>query len=193
MAKRKAGLPDDFDLKVSRADLVDGPARLPGYLERTGMRLPPLEEEPIPTQEIAEPTPTPPPSQGARLVQFHVEPKSETVAAAKVSEERVRKPKGPRKQINLTEDALLMVEDIVGQIIEQSPEKSVNFNDVIQGLIIKLHESRDYIDVSQLPLRGRWGSPTAKSFSAALAAIFGDAIKKNDSKSDVLYKQVVGS
>ena len=48
---RKAGLPDSFDLKVSREELVHGPARLPGYLDRTGTRFAEIVEEEVAASE----------------------------------------------------------------------------------------------------------------------------------------------
>lgn len=194
---RKAGLPDNFDLKVSREELVQGPARLPGYLDRAGAKFAAIVEE---AEEVGAPE---------RVIEPKVvEPSQVTPPAAKVvvaakpepavikTEEKLKSFKAPvqrkRLQINLTADAQHMVEELVEQICQQSPEKGVNYNDVIQGLIIKLYESRSEIDVSQLPLRGRWGSPTARSFAKELASVFGKAIKDNESQAETLYKKVVG-
>lgn len=195
---RKAGLPDSFDLKVSREELVQGPARLPGYLDRTGVKLAPIVEE---AEEVAAPE---------RVIEPKVVEPQVTAPAAKVvvaakpepapvikTEEKPKSLKAPvqrkRLQINLTADAQLMVEELVEQICQQSPEKGVNYNDIIQGLIIKLYESKSQMDVSQLPLRGRWGSPTARSFAKELSSVFGKAIKDNESQAETLYKKVVGA
>jgi len=196
---RKAGLPDDFDLKVSREELVQGPARLPGYLDRTGVKLAPIveEAEEVAAQErvseskVVEPQVIPP---TAKVV---VAAKPESAPGAIRAEEKQKSFQPPvkvkRLQINLTSDAQLIVEELVEQICQQSPEKGVNYNDVIQGLIIKLYESRSEIDVSQLPLRGRWGSPTARSFAKEMSSVFGKAIKNNESQAETLYKKAVGA
>lgn len=193
---RKAGLPDNFDLKVSREELVEGPARLPGYLDRTGVKIAPtIEEEIVVPQKVVGPK-VAQPHEVTPAAMVIVPEKSEPTPVTREQE----KPKSlkapvPRKrlQINLTADAQLMVEELVDQICQHSPEKGVNYNDVIQGLIIKLYESRSEMDVSQLPLRGRWGSPTAKSFATELSSVFGKAIKDNESQAASLFQKAVGA
>lgn len=194
---RKAGLPDNFDLKVSREELVQGPAKLPGYLDRTGVKIAPTVEEEVvaPQQRVLEPkiVERQVASTAARIV---IAENGEPAPVLK-AEEKTKSFKAPvqrkRLQINLTADAQLMVEELVEQICQQSPEKGVNYNDVIQGLIIKLYESRSEIDVSQLPLRGRWGSPTARSFAKELSSVFGKAIKDNESQAQNLFQKAVGA
>lgn len=196
---RKAGLPDSFDLKVSREELVQGPARLPGYLDRTGTRFAAIveEEEVAAPEKVIEPKVVAPPQVTSPAAKVVVAAKPEPAPAVTKTEEKLKSFKAPvqrkRLQINLTADAQHMVEELVEQICQQSPEKGVNYNDIIQGLIIKLYESKSQMDVSQLPLRGRWGSPTARSFAKELSSVFGKAIKDNESQAETLYKKVVGA
>ena len=201
MAKTKSGLPEGFDLKVSSNDLVSGPARLPGYLERGSFVVPEVVEQtveaPLPSEtlRVDEPPkvelppvsyrqPVTPPIVAQQPVQ-RLEPE---LPAAK-------KPKAPvnRLQINLSTETQLKVGELVEQIRETSPEKQVNFNDVIQALILSLYDARSSLDVSRLPTRGKWGSPMAKSFPAALSAVIREAIVNHEQASGGNpFKKVVG-
>jgi hypothetical protein len=207
MVKRKAGLPSDFDLRVSREELLEGPARLPGYLERASNKYSPELEEEDDEIRPEENKPTKVESKiGAQQIirreevraPLKEEPKTFTpqnrvnVPQQKEPEVKASVIRPIRLQVNLSADAQLMVEELVEQIAQQSPEKGVTLSDVIQGLIISLYQSRNEMDVSQLPLRGRWGSPTAKSFSAALSEVFSDAIKEKELKTENVYRNVVG-
>lgn len=200
MAKGKPGLPEGFDLNVSKEDLVEGPARLPGYLDR-GARLvvaPPIEEIEEPTAEPVASTPVATHFANPQVLTEKkvdtVQPKVEATRTLEVLE-KPKRPKAPvtRLQINLSSDAQIKVGELVELIRAQSPEKGVNYNDVIQALIFSLYEAKDELDVSQLPLRGRWGSPTAKSFAAALGNLFGQALAQQSERRGDPFKQAVGS
>lgn len=207
MAKHKSGLPDGFDLKVNSDSLVKGPAKLPGYLETRPLPIPvgPAEEQVRPVESVKAP---------AQVVSFSepspikqpVSPNSlgvprEVQAASATSLEvlpgkRITKPTTPirRLQINLSAEAESKVYELIELLRDQSAEKDIRFNDVIHAMIFSLYDARDDIDVSDLPMRGKWGSPTAKSFPTALAQSFCKALVNNSGKKGSNpFKQAMGS
>ena len=192
MAKNKAGLPEDFDLKVDSSELVEGPVRLPGYLDRRSDRF--IASEPSPARKAISARPSSlrsEPSKSDHGSALDGIPKEEAFEE-KVSDKKPRTPVR-RLQINLSREAQAKIEELVEVIRAQSPEKGVNYNDVIQSLILSLYEARAELDVSELPLRGRWGSPTAKSFTAALAHLIRRAlVEHSEIRGDPLRKVVGG-
>ncbi len=200
MVKGKPGLPEEYDLKVTSSELVGGgPARLPGYLDR-GARIvipsiEPVAMKPEPVVERQNEIIHLPPKPIEARVEAELEaprrdPESPTLEVL----QKPKRPKAPvnRLQINLSREAQAKVAELVEIIRDQSPEKGVNYNDVIQGLIYSLYKAKDDMDVSQLPLRGRWGSTTAKSFAAALATLFRQALVQHSEKRGDPFKKAVG-
>lgn len=171
MAK-KSGLPLDYDLKVGAEQLISGPARIAGYLDTqpafaSAVQLVQRDiERPIVAAPAIQQEVTRSESFEQRIA---VVP---TVAVTKPSAEKIveiKKKKGPRKQINLSMDAQEKLEELVSLFSDRSAEKSIASNDIIEGLILRIFDAKEDINLSELPQRGRWGTPTAKSFRSELA------------------------
>jgi hypothetical protein len=97
-----------------------------------------------------------------------------------------------RLQINLSVEAERKVLELLELLNSQSREK-INISDLTQGLILSLYDARDEINVSRLPDRGRWGTPTARSFPTALGHALREAIVEFNTKQGANpFKKVVG-
>ena len=149
MAKKETrGLPPDFDLK-----LPDKPVELGDYLDEEAAA-PPAPAAPMPA---AQPfpqrsyVPAPPPSP-------------------------IRPTAVPRKQLNATPETMRMLDELLMQIRQQSMEKDVRASELFHAMVLCVYEARAYLDLSTIPPRGRWGSPTAASLPVALKNAFMDAI-----------------
>ena len=220
MAKAKGGLPAGFNLSVSSDDLVGKPVQVGGYLDEDPMLelikaqrqarvaastpafappVAPLQSPPMPEprrEESRAPLPE------VAAPQQYVSQQSAPVVPAAMNQDYVQAPAPKEKkvrppirrlQINLTPDSERQVNELLEIISAQSAEKNIMFSEILNGLILNLYEARADLNVSRVPLRGKWGAPTAKSFPIALAQAFREAIisygVKNGSNQ---FKKVVG-
>jgi hypothetical protein len=87
-----------------------------------------------------------------------------------------------RLQINLDPEGERMVEELLDLVSDQSSEHRIKISEFVQALVLNLYNARSEISLGSLPQRGRWGSPTAKSFPASLAQAFREAIVAHDSR-----------
>jgi hypothetical protein len=145
--KESRGLPPDFDLK-----LPDRPVELGDYLDEEAAPPPPAPAPPAP-MPVAQPVPqrtyVPPPLRPAAV---------------------------PRKQLNATPETMRMLDELLLQIRQQSMEKDVRASELFHAMVLCVYEARSSLDLSTIPPRGRWGSPTAASLPVALKNAFMDAI-----------------
>jgi hypothetical protein len=117
----------------------------------------------------------------------------------RVGEEYQRKykkrPHGPvprRLQLNLSPEGERKLSELYELINAQSPEK-VMISDIMQALVFNLFEAKGDLNVSRLSPRGPWGSPTARSFTSALAQTFREAVVTyNVKQGGNPFKKVVG-
>jgi hypothetical protein len=72
-----------------------------------------------------------------------------------------------------------MLDELLMQIRQQSMEKDVRTSEIFHAMVLAVYESRAYLDLSAIPPRGRWGSPTAASLPVALKNAFMDAISRS--------------
>jgi hypothetical protein len=165
--KKTRGLPPSFQLDVARA-AVDPPVQLGDYLD---------EEEASPAVKRVAPlapaaTFTEPPRRG------HTDPSTPPASAA-VHQARLRprfpvpKPTRlattvPRKQVNMTPETLRMVDDVLDYVRTYSVQKDTKASELFHALVLALYEARDYLDLSRVQPRGRWGTPTAAAFPIAI-------------------------
>jgi hypothetical protein len=218
----KGGLPAGFNLSVSSEDLVGKPVQVGSYLDEDpvlelikAQRQARMEEVKAPAQEvpIAQP-PKAPIIPGARQEEATAQaPRAalpqqlapEQVAqpvTAPVNQDslqteapRAKKVRPPirRLQINLTPDSERQVNELLEIISSQSAEKNIMFSEILNALVHNLYEARADLNVSRVPLRGKWGAPTAKSFPIALAQAFKEAIITYGMKNGAnQFKKVVG-
>jgi len=220
MAKVKSGLPVGFNLSVSSDDLIGKPVQVGSYLDedpvldlikaqRQAKMSAPVSE----SFEASAPAPAAPPTPQVQPVievaQASVElpvtpelqPSVPSIPAPEVvNEDELRIAKKPREkiqvrrlQINLTPDSERQVNELLEMISAQCAEKNVMFSEVLNALILNLYEARSELNVSRVPLRGKWGAPTARSFPIALAQAFREAITSYGMKNGAnQFKKVVG-
>ncbi|TMA51827.1 MAG: hypothetical protein E6J80_13005 [Deltaproteobacteria bacterium] len=167
MDKKTRGLPPSFQLDVARA-AVERPVQLGDYLD---------EEEAAPVAKpVAPPDPTAAPAELPRG--RHTEPAAPSTSAP-VHQARVRprfpvpKPTRlattvPRKQVNMTPETLHMVDEILDYVRTYGVQKDTKASELFHALVLALYEARDYLDLSRVQPRGRWGTPTAAAFPTAI-------------------------
>jgi hypothetical protein len=69
-----------------------------------------------------------------------------------------------------------MVQELLTYIHSMGPQPAATTSEMFQGVIFVLHRAKEFLDLSALPRRGQWGSPTAKAFPIALGQAFAKAI-----------------
>lgn len=151
MAKPERGLPKSFDINVPR-----GPVRLGDYLDEPA---PPPPSDPPP---VAPPAPVP----------FAAPPPSPPVIPAP------GRTAPPRKQFNMTPETLRMVDDLLRHIRLHSRERDVRASELVHALVLAVHETLPYLDLSRVPNRGKWGSPSAAQLPVALKDAFQQAMAR---------------
>jgi hypothetical protein len=72
-----------------------------------------------------------------------------------------------------------MVQELVGHCCTFGVQKDTSASEVFEGLVSALHEARDQLDLSNVPPRGQWGSPTARAFRTNLKNAVIDAIARH--------------
>jgi hypothetical protein len=172
--KENRGLPPDFDLKLP----TDKPIELGDYLDEEAARGPGAQRHvdvpgSAPYQPPAHPvipsTATPAPSAPMAVAQAF-SPQSY------LSRQQLRSAGVPRKQLNGTPETMRMLDELLMQIRQQSMEKDVRTSELFHAMVLCIYEARTYLDLSAIPPRGRWGSPTAAALPVALKNAFMDAI-----------------
>ncbi len=163
MDKKPRGLPPSFQLDVARA-AVERPVQPGDYLDE--------EETSLAARAV---TPRDPAATIAEVQRgVHAEATAPSVSAP-VHLARVRprfpvpKPTRlattvPRKQVNMTPETLRMVDEILDYVRTYSVQKDTKASELFHALVLALYEARDYLDLSRVQPRGRWGTPTAAAF-----------------------------
>jgi hypothetical protein len=176
-SKERRGLPEGYDLNIPDPD-VSKPVQLGDYLEEVDQEIP-RPAKPAPRQQrgankIVE---MPRSSEGHAEVSPAAPPQEAKAGEAKPSRRHRRKHSGPaRKQINATPETLRMVDEIIDYVQTYSVQKDAKASEVFLALVLALYEARESIDLSEVPARGRWGTPTAKAFPISLKNAFQEAI-----------------
>jgi hypothetical protein len=161
--KESRGLPPDFDLKLPN----DKPVELGDYLDEDEAPAP----APIATPAVAQPAPLPPPASVYA-------PPPPFAQRPYLSRQQLRPGAVPRKQLNATPETMRMLDELLLQIRQQSMEKDVRTSELFHAMVLAVYEARAYLDLSAIPPRGRWGSPTAASLPVAIKNAFMDAISR---------------
>jgi hypothetical protein len=200
MAK-KSGLPENYNLNVNASDLLTSPARIPGYLDPKPSAVFPLSRAqevsaPI-TAQVVEDRLIDRPIQQAFKPQIVEQPPVQQPTPAQVAvvpqAAAPKRMKGPRKQINFSTEAQQKLDELVLLFSARSAEKGVGYGDLIEGLILKLYEAKDDIDVSQILPRGKWGTPTAKAFRAEFTSALLEGLFRHSQRRGEPFKSVANS
>ncbi len=169
---RKRGLPESFSLDVPES-ATGGPVELGDYLDE--------ESPPQPTRRARE-------DPGRNVVEMPLKERGEErreALARSYPQPQVRKaPPKPRrltttvlrKQVNMNPETLQMVDELLEYVRTYSPQRDVRASELFHALVLSLHEARGDLDVSEIPPRGRWGTPTAQAFPVGLKNAFRKAI-----------------
>ena len=172
------GLPADFDLNLPN----DKPVELGDYLDEEAARpstgahkyaeaaaFPPIQPVPLSSAPAA-PAPVQP---QAPVPMSQLYPQR-----GYLSRQQLRPGSVPRKQLNATPETMRMLDELLMQIRQQSMEKDVRISEIFHAMVLCVYEARAYLDLSAVPPRGRWGSPTAASLPVTLKNAFMDAISR---------------
>jgi hypothetical protein len=210
MASQQRGLPSGFSLKVSPSaterpvnigDYLDDDTPVPVVPRRTpppSQRKPPEQapqREPAPQRD---PTPQREVPSVREAVVRSIEPEPQVMpepviyavpteqqeepSTAEVQAVAVRKGP-PRKQINMKPDTLRKAEELLQHVQRFSVQKDTKASEVFDALVDLIHDARKFLDVSSVPPRGQWGSPTARGFRTSLKNAFAKAIAQlNDNQ-----------
>jgi hypothetical protein len=177
--KNNRGLPPSFSLDIPDPK-SDAPVQLGDYLDEVDAAIPlavkpalARHQEPSPVVETRRPVERMPETSYPPAPPESSEPATSKSALSR----RKKKIKGPaRKQINAAPETLRMIEELIDHVQTYSVQKDAKASEVFHALVLALHEAREFIDLSDVPARGRWGTPTAKAFPILLKNAFQDAI-----------------
>jgi hypothetical protein len=163
MPKTERGLPAGFELHVATK-----PVELGDYLDEA--------PAPVPTAKAPPAVAPPQPAVAPPLM----EPMSaaELPATPPVASTAARPSGPPRKQFNMTPETLRMVDDLLIHLRTYSAERDVRASELFHALVLAVHEVRPFLDLSRIPPRGKWGSPSAAALPVALKEAFQDAIAR---------------
>jgi hypothetical protein len=174
MGKAGRGLPEGFDLDID----TGSPAILGDFLDEVASA-----HVPTPAPEIPEP----------RIIRPSAErqtksiPAGISVAPMTTATDQVENPKvvplqrggyakPPRFELSLNHETKRMVHELLNYLQAMGPQPAAGASEMFRGIISVLHRAKDVLDLSSLPRRGQWGSPTAKAFPIALGQAFAKAI-----------------
>jgi hypothetical protein len=179
MAKVKRGIPEGFDLQIN----TSSPAILGDFLDEVVAMPPPIIEaraRTVPEPEKREPVVELVPERREAPKEIRAERGREEEIPEPVAEKRtsgrVVELKPPRMELSLNHETKRMIQELmlyVQQMLPQSPAKA---SELFQGIISVLYRAKGSLDLSSVPRRGQWGSPTAKAFPFALGQAFAKAI-----------------
>lgn len=171
MAKNlNRGLPSGFSLDIPEPPR-EAPVNLGDYLDEADIvpvKRPVLRPH-IPASNVVEiPVPKVPDREAPAAVPSPQKP-------AQRSKRKL--PKLPaRKQINATPETLRMIDDLIDHVQTYSVQRDAKASEIFHALVLALHEAKSHIDLSEVPSRGKWGTPTAQAFPISLKGAFQDAI-----------------
>lgn len=173
MAKPERGLPKSFDIKVP-----DGPVRLGDYLDES----PGATTAPIPAAEVfvaQAPPPPPEPAPAPVPAPVYVPPPPAVAFRQTPAPLNLRRSSPPRKQFNMAPETLRMLDELLAHIRNYSAERDVRASEVVHALVLAVHEVRPFLDLTEVPPRGKWGSASAATLPVALKEAFQKAVAKS--------------
>ncbi len=179
-SKEKRGLPPGYDINIPDHD-ANRPVKIGDYLDEVDAATPRAPKS-APRQERTENKVVemrPPTAEGHDEASPAAPSQEVETGEAKPSRKQKhrRKHSGPaRKQINATPETLRMIDEIIDYVQTYSVQSDAKVSEVFHALVLALYEARESIDLSEVPARGRWGTPTAKAFPISLKNAFQEAI-----------------
>ena len=185
MAKSNRGLPPDFALDIpDRPKPVD----LGDYLDEVDAPPPKVPARPAAKEAPPSPAPAHQPAASApsnNIVEMprqapQDEPDRDQESNSNYPPRRKRAFKiPPRRQINMSPDTQRMVDELIDYVQAYSVQRDAKGSEVFHGLVLALYEAMEQVDLSNVPARGRWGTPTAQAFPISLKSAFQAAIAEH--------------
>jgi hypothetical protein len=174
--KENRGLPPDFDLNLP----IDKPVELGDYLDEDAAQSSSAAQRHVdaPAPAAYQPPPLPPAPASAAPPPSPMPAAQQFLQRSYLSRQQLRPGAVPRKQLNGTPETMRMLDELLTQIRQQSMEKDVRTSELFHAMVLCVCEARAYLDLSAIPPRGRWGSPTAASLPVALKNAFMEAISR---------------
>lgn len=182
MARTKPGLPEGFDLDL------DSPSKLGDYLDedlsanavraiaakqRVTTQVAPVEVERV---EVPPPRPRVVPTV-SRLSQVRTDDVLNIADARRRNAQKSQVARRPeRMQFNMRPETLKMFEEIVDYVQRYSLQDDAKASEILDAMIGVLYQSREEMVFNDVPRRGKWGTPTARAFPAAIGNAFARAI-----------------
>ena len=181
--KNKPGLPDNFGIDV-HPSAIESPIQIGDYLDDD------LEQAPstLPADgtTVAEPPRSPQATElkPEKVIDINSRadntPKVVPSAPPQESIEPVIKqplrspPK--RKQVNMKVDTQRKADELLAYIQTYSVQADAKGSEMFDAILSLVYDAKEHIDLSGIPPRGKWGSPTARAFSTNLKNAFEQAI-----------------
>lgn len=180
MSKRSPGLPPNFTMDVP----TSAPVKLAEFLDEMAGEHAAVATAPQPIQaapqrpvvrqeEPAEEAPERP--------RPMVRQASRPAPLAAVTRARFRTaalpPSKPiRVQLNMTPSVSKMLDELVHHFCTYGVQKDTTASEIFEGLVAALYESRDQLNLGNLPPRGQWGSASAQAFRTHIRNAVAEAI-----------------
>ncbi len=76
-------------------------------------------------------------------------------------------------------ETLRMLDELLTHIRTYSAERDVRASELVHALVLAVHEVRPYLDMTDVPPRGKWGSATAAGLPVALKEAFQKAVARS--------------
>ena len=160
---RKRGLPESFSLDVPES-AIHRPVELGDYLDEENTPPAKKRTREEPGRNVVE--------MGEALSRSSPQPQPRKA----LPKPRRLTTTVLRKQVNMNPETLQMVDELLEYVRTYSPQRDIRASELFHALVLSLHESRAELDVSEIPPRGRWGTPTAQAFPVGLKNAFRKAI-----------------
>jgi hypothetical protein len=189
-------LPAGFAVKIDDPD--DKPVTIGDYLDeediapsRPTPRQPPAPQTPSETAQADRPQVTPavaPAKEPPTPMPSSQAVGSTALVTASPDPSRKQRPKpvaaSKRTRLNVSDTARDQLAGIVEKMARFGPEPDVRASEVLEAMIMALYEAREYLDLSNVQARGKWGTPTARAFPIALkqsvSRAMGEAARANE-------------
>jgi hypothetical protein len=178
--RKTRGLPESFELDVPQS-AISGPVQLGDYLDE--------EDTPLPARKpreaaVRERNVVEMPRRERNDERGEILPKPTAPSQSAQTRKTPPKPRRVittvlRKQVNMTPETLQMVDELLNYVQTYSVQTDTRASELFHALVLSLYEARENLDLSKVPPRGRWGTPTASAFPVALKNAIQLAIVKD--------------
>ena len=169
--KQRPGLPENYRLSLTEEDFSDRePADVGDFFE---------EDVSVPVREASFPKKIVPIREPASVPPIAASDEIFAKATPAQSRNELR-----RRQINMTPEVDDMLGELLDDIRRYSREKHPKAADLIHALLSLAHAARNEFSLSEVPPRGRWGSPTVKVYHDSLKATLKAAIALQHQKGE---------